>query len=160
MRKLLALTPVLFLLGCEQLPEDPDNAIISGYIYKKAIATDSVFVDGAWTVIEWNFYDPAESIHVWVESDLASSIPYVGPDVDGYTNADGLFSIPIYLGHTEKRACAGELTGYEYTYYADVRVFAIHDIRGRPSMSDFGSGITLGRGKEFRLWNIALQWFN
>jgi hypothetical protein len=159
MRKFLALTAVFFLLGCEQLPEDPDNAVVSGYIYKKAVATDSVFVDNAWTVIKWDFYDPAESVHVWVESDLASSAPYVGPDISGYTDENGLFSIPVYLGHKEQRTCAGDLLGYEYVYYADVRVFALNDIAGRGTMSDFGSGITLNRGSEFRLWTIALQWF-
>ena len=153
MKKLYILVLVLALLGCEQLPDDPDNAIVSGYIYKQATPIESVLVDGNWKYIKWDFYDPAESIQVWIEGDLTSTIPYAGPDIDGYTDKNGLFSIPIYLGHTEDATTHN----YEYKYYVDVRVFVIGSAT---LMYDFGGGITLGRGKEFRLFPIALSWFN
>ncbi|MBI4723027.1 MAG: hypothetical protein HY769_08565 [Candidatus Stahlbacteria bacterium] len=154
MKKIYFLVLVFCLLGCEQLPDDPDNAIVSGYIYKRATPIDSVLVEGNWKYIEWDFYDPAESIHVWIESDLASTIPYKGPDIDGYTDKNGLFSIPIYLGHTEDVN-----HNYEYMYYADVRVFVPYILGSDTLMYDFGGGITLGRGKDFRLYPISLSWF-
>lgn len=160
MKKAFMLIIILILLGCKQLPHDPDNAIVSGYIYKRAVPVESVWVNNSWRYIKWDFYDPAESIHVWVESDMTSSTPYLGPDIDGYTNANGFYRIPVYLGHTEVRDINGNIIRYEYTHYADVRVFVFHLLVPDTMMYDFGGGITLGRGREFRLPPIALAWFN
>ncbi len=167
--KLLVLCLVFFtfLVGCNQQQplDDPDNAIVSGYVYKTAIPTDSVIdsvvvdtlgipTDTIWAYIDWAYSNPAENVHVWVESDLCSEIPYVGPDIDGYTDSTGFYSVPIYLGHTAVKACGGDITGYEYVYFADVRVFVLYT----SFMYDFGGGITLGRAREFRLPTIALNW--
>ena len=160
MKKVYILLAVLFMLGCEQLPDDPDNAIVSGYIYKQAVAVESVWVDPVWEYVEWEFFDPAESIHVWVESDITSAVPYLGPDIDGYTNVNGFFSIPVYLGHTGVKDANGNIIGYEYNDYADVRVMVLQTVEPGGINYDFGGGITLGRGKEFRLYTIAIPWFN
>jgi len=156
----------LLLLGCEQKIDDPDNAVVSGYIYREAIPSDSTFAciestlvdtvnnvweyDSGWVYIDWDFYNPVESVEVFVESDISSSIPYCGPDIIGYTDSTGLFSIPVYLGHTYCQE-----TGYNYVYYADVRVLCVY----KGVSYDFGGGITLSRGKEFKLWTICLKWF-
>lgn len=160
MKKLFVLIIMLVVFGCYQLPEDPDNAIISGYIYKRAVPVESVWVDETWKYIDWEFFDPAESVQVWVESDFTSQVPYRGPDIDGYTDANGLYTIPIYLGHTKVKDANGNIVGYEYTDYADVRVFALHFLVPDTLIYDFGGSITLGRGREFRLPPIALPWFN
>lgn len=156
MKKLFILLVILILLGCEQLPDDPDNAIVSGYIYHQAVPIESVLVDGEWKYVNWEFYDPAESVQVFVESDINSSTPYRGPDVIGYTDSTGFYSIPVYLGHTEIKDYKGNIVGYDYVDYCDVRVLIVQD--GRSSY-DFGGGITLNRGGEFRLWTIAMTWF-
>lgn len=143
---LLCLLP---LLGCEQMADDPDNAIISGKIYRHVVYTDSVFAESLWVYTNWYFTDPVESVQVWVESDISSAVPYVGPDVMGYTDSEGIFSIPLYLGHTY---CS--LTGYSYVYYADVRVFCIYG----GWFYDFGGGITLKEGEEFKLFPTCLEW--
>lgn len=153
-----------FFLGCAQDSADEDNAIVTGHIYKKATPSDSVLdsivvdtlsggVDTFWTYIDWDFSVPVESVKVYVESDENSEVPYQGSDIIGYTDAHGVFSIPVYLGNTPK---CERITGYEPVYYADVRVLAVYKMNGY----DFGGGITLGRGKTFPLWDIALVWFN
>ncbi|MDI6839943.1 MAG: hypothetical protein QMD71_03660 [bacterium] len=146
----LLLLSLLLITGCEQKPLDTDNAVVSAYIYEYAVPTDSVFVDSVWEYTKWDFYNPVESVQVFVEPDIASAIPYRGPDIIGYTDSTGLFSIPVYLGHTQ---CG---SSYEYVYYADVRVLCVY--KGG-KYYDYGGGITLARGKEFRLWPIALMWF-
>ncbi len=157
----------IFFMGCnEKQPlDDPDNAIVSGYVYKRATPTDSVIdtiirdtagipIETLWTYIDWTFSDPAESVQVWIESDITSPLPYAGPDIDGYSDSTGFYSIPIYLGHTAVKACGGDIVGYEYTYFADARVFVLY----KGFIYDFGGGITLGRGREFRLFPISISW--
>jgi len=164
---LSAIYCLLFFTGCdEQQPlDDPDNAIVSGYVYQLAVATDSVIdtiirdtlgipTDTLWTYIDWDFSIPVESVQVWVESDCGSDVPYQGPDIDGYTDSNGFYNIPIYLGHRAVKDCAGNITGYEYVYFADVRVFVVY----KGLFYDFKGGITLGRAREFRLFPIALDW--
>ena len=162
----LLFTSYFLLPGCEQKIDDPDNAIVSGCIYREAIPSDSTFAciestlvdsannvweyDSGWVYIDWDFYNPVESVEVFVESDITSSVPYCGPDIISYTDSTGLFSIPVYLGHTYYPG-----TGYNYVYYADIRVLCMY----KGVSYDFGGGITLGRGKEFRLWTICLKWF-
>lgn len=143
---LLCLLP---LLGCEQMADDPDNAILSGEVYRHVIYTDSVFIDTVWVYTDCYFTDPVESVQVWVESDVESDIPYTGPDIKGYTDSHGRFSIPVYLGHTYS-----DLTGYTYVYYADVRVFCVKG----GWFYDFGGGISLKAGEEFKLFPICLEW--
>jgi hypothetical protein len=156
------------------MADDPDNATISGEVYKnvvytdsvaigfKWVYTDSVLVDSVWVYTDsmlspmewrytdWYFTNPVESVQVWVESDENSAVPYTGPVIMGYTDSLGRFSIPIYLGHTY---C--DLTGYTYLYYADVRVFCIY--KGGWSY-DFGGGLTLKAGEEFKLFPICMEW--
>jgi len=153
LKYLVPLAVVLLLLGCYQDLDDPDNAIVSGYVYECAVAGgDTLYGEGYYTEAE--FYNPVESVHVWIESDIESEIPYMGPDVDGYTDANGFFSIPVYLGHTE-RLSSYHVVDYDYVYYADVSVFWVY--KGM-LFYDFGGGITLGRGKEFRLFETTLLW--
>lgn len=148
----IAILLTCLLIGCEQQPDDVDNAVVTGVIYQYATATDSVFSDSEWVYTDWEFANPVESVQVWVEGDPNSSLPYEGPDIEGYTDENGYFSIPVYLGEEPSE---GSMTGYKYIEYADVRVFAVY----KGNMFDFGGGVTLGRGKEFKLFPIALTWF-
>ena len=150
-------TSLLIILGCEQKATDPSNAIVSGYVYRSVVYTDSTLQDSIWVYTDWDFYDPVESVQVWVESDIMSSIPYNGPDVMGYTDASGKFSIPVYLGHNTIKDAEGSIVGYEYVHYADVRVWCVY--KGGLSY-DFGGGITLEAGKEFELYPICLEWLS
>lgn len=162
MRKfIIPLLCLLPILGCEQAEDDPDNAIVTGRVYKHVVFTDSIFVDTAWVYTDWRFTDPAESVQVWVEGDEGSAVPYRGADIMGYTDSDGVYRIPVYLGHTYGRFSGdvyddpGAFSGYTYVYYADVRVFCVY--KGGWSY-DFGGGITLRSGEEFVLWPICLEW--
>jgi len=148
-------TSLLIILGCEQKPSDSSNVIVSGYVYHSVVYTDSTLHDSVWVYTDWDFYDPAESVQVWVESDITSSVPYTGPDIMGYTDSLGRFEIPIYLGHTPIKDYDGFITGYEYVYYADVRVWCVY--KGG-LFYDFGGGITLEAGKEFELFPICIEW--
>jgi len=141
---LLCLLP---LLGCEQKADDPDNAILLGEVYRHVVYTDSVFIDTVWVYTDCYFTDPVESVQVWVESDEESGVPYIGPDIMAYTDSLGKFRIPVYLGHTYA-------DGYDYRYYVDVRVFCIKGAW----FYDFGGGITLKAGEEFKLYPICLEW--
>lgn len=145
----------MVLFGCEQTADDPDNAIVSGYVYRHVAYTDSVFVDTAWIYTDWYFYDPIESVQVWVESDITSKVPYTGPDIMGYTDSLGRFEIPVYLGHRPIKDYSGFVTGYEYVYYADVRVWCAY--KGT-LLHDFGGGITLEAGKRFELYPVCMEW--
>lgn len=141
-----------FIMGCEQPLDDPDNAYVSGIIYQYAFAIDSVYVDTGWIYTDWEFSNPVESVQVWIEGDINSSVPYQGPDIQGYTNSEGLFSVPVYLGQT---LSDNSITGYDFVEYADVRVFAVF----KGNIFDFGGGLTVARGKDSRLFPIALTWF-
>ena len=143
--RIFVLTLFALFLGCAQEPGDEDNAVVTGRIYKYAeyeTPSDSV----------WIFYEPVESVTVYVESDIDSDIPYEGPDIIGFTDSRGIFSIPVYLGNT---ADATKPSGYKPVYYADVRVLVVYNGKGY----DFGGGITLGRGDTFYLGSISLEWF-
>ncbi len=158
----ILLVCLLPLLGCEQMEDDPDNAIVKGTIYRHVVFTDSVFQDTVWVYTDWHFTDPAEGVQVWVEGDITSQVPYGGPDVMGYTDENGVYRIPVYLGHDYGQftgdiyeELTSEFPGYTHVYYADVRVFTVY--RGG-WFYDFGGGITLRAGEEFVLWPICLEW--
>lgn len=144
---------VCLLIGCERKPDDPSNAIVSGKIYKLAVATDSVFADSQWKYTDWNFLNPVESVQVWIERDPNSSNSYKGPGIVGITDSSGNFSIPVNLGEDSVQ---GNVTGYRYVEYADVEVKAIY--KGVLTYN-FGGGITLERGETFPLFPIALTQF-
>jgi hypothetical protein len=146
---------LLVILGCEQKPSDSSNAIVSGNVYRSVVYKDSTWRDSVWVYTDWDFYDPAESVQVWIEGDCESEIPYAGPDVMGYTDSLGRFEIPIYLGHTLIKDSDGSITGYEYVYYADVRVWCVY--KGG-LFYDFGGGITLEAGEVFELFPICIEW--
>jgi len=146
---------LLMILGCEQKPNDSNNALVSGYVYRSVAYKDSTWYDSIWIYTDWDFYDPAESVQVWVEGDCDSEVPYNGPDIMGYTDSLGRFEIPIYLGHTPIMDYDGLITGYEYVYYADVRVWCVY--KGG-LFYNFGGGITLEAGKEFELFPICIGW--
>lgn len=156
----------LLTTGCEQKSDDIDNAFITGYIYQSRLGSgDSTYVvtdssydtlagqwdySGYWFYFDCNYVNPVESVQIWVESDIESSIPYNGPDIYGYTDANGYYEIPVYLGHTY---CP---TGYDYVYSADVQVWYISK---SGLYFSWGGGITLKRGGEFRLPTICLEDF-
>ncbi|MCK4595467.1 hypothetical protein KAT73_01700 [candidate division WOR-3 bacterium] len=164
-KALILLLCLLPILGCEQMEDDPDNAIVTGVVYRHVVFTDSIFQcqDSIWVYTDWYYTDPAESVQVWVESDEMSGVPYIGPDVMGYTDSEGIYRIPIYLGHTYGtfsgdvyNELSEDFTGYTYKYYADVRVFCLY--KGG-WFYDFGGGLTLKAGEEFILFPVCLDWY-
>lgn len=147
---------ILVILGCEQQPTDSSNATVVGYVYHNVEYTDSVFQDSIWIYTQWHFEHPAESVLVFVEGDILSKVPYKGPDKWGYTDSLGRYEIPVYLGH-DPIYLGADIVGYEYVHFCDARVLAIY--KGG-WFYDFGGGITLHAGHEFRLWPICLEWLS
>jgi len=139
----LLLLGVVSLAGCSEVNNEDNFAVVTGRVLNSP--TDPTGVPG---------------VVVWVESDPASDVAYLGGDVSAVTAADGRYEASVHLGYLTLRDRPEE--GGVGTFSPEFPQFVGHTrllLLYRDTSLDLGGGYTIERGETLNMFDVYLTQF-
>jgi hypothetical protein len=140
-----ALTFSLYLGSCDnpfEKSDDPDNAIITGRVFRTEAMTETV---------------KAGEVRAQAYSNPSAEIPYEGPLVYAYTDSKGVYTVYVPLGTQSGTGATGTGTGGQKKYQGRFIGGVILQLICADKVWE--TGMMLERGKTYNVWDVSVDHF-